>query len=198
MIAKIDTPIVYGTLGLSDKEEQWLSTAMLGFKQKIQEQFDWPGELIREMPPEFRDLLASTTERETLNDVSCRIWRCVANCPRIVVACDPNHPLARSAKRESPWACHGATAGCIAAVYCLKDEVVWHEALHLLDADECYTVEGGNVIDVGPTCGTANCIMQYDATGSVIDNGPILCCANRQLVQQCLAGGHLEDKNRHQ
>ncbi len=59
--------------------------------------------------------------------------------PKLLVYCRPDSQIANVARRENPSALYGAACGSFAAVYRLDYKVtIWHEALHLLGADDCY------------------------------------------------------------
>jgi hypothetical protein len=102
----------------------------------------------------------------------------------IVTACRNDHPLAQLARKGNPKAVWGATCGRFALVYNLGNPYgVWHEALHLLRAQDCYAAD-----DHGPTCELQNCIMQYAATHETVGDWPFLCAPNCDRVRRFVRG----------
>ncbi len=100
--------------------------------------------------------------------------------PRLIVACAQQHELAAACRENNPQALWGGTIGPLAVSYCLGNRfLAWHEALHLMAADDCYDLPNR-----GPICEQANCIMQYDPTVHTVGPWPWLCRANAIRVRQ--------------
>jgi len=99
------------------------------------------------------------------------LWPLLVFCPR-------NCAVAEAARRSKPLAQWGAATGnSFAAVWQQDKYVVWHEALHLLSAEDCYTED-----DMGPTCEQRNCIMQWVPTEQNVGQWPFLCSANIRRI----------------
>lgn len=93
---------------------------------------------------------------------------------RLIIGCLPFHELAQAAQEECPSAVWGCATGCLALTYRPGiRQIIWHEALHLLGAKDCYDLP-----DQGPTCGQDNCIMQYEPTDQTVGDWPWLCDEN--------------------
>lgn len=102
--------------------------------------------------------------------------------PKLLVYCRPDSQIANAARRENPSALYGATCGSFAAVYRLDYKVtIWHEALHLLGADDCY--EQDNPRKKKPQCKLDGCIMEWNPPESTCENWPFLCDKNICLLQ---------------
>lgn len=118
--------------------------------------------------------------------------------PKLVVCCDAQSQLAMKAKETNPNALWGAAPKCgqTAAVYRHEPALVWHEMLHLLCTDDCYTVDAnGNIED--RTCGHDNCIMQYAPTVEVVGDPPFLCDENVQRIRATLEAHYSARQDRH-
>ena len=107
---------------------------------------------------------------------------------KVLVACRPDHEFARGIKQKRPAAAWGVAfvGGPFGVIYNLSNKyLVWHEALHLLGADDCYDQS-----NQGPTCEHTSCIMQYVPTAQTVGEWPFLCTENvgniRSLNQQFL------------
>lgn len=97
----------------------------------------------------------------------------------LLVYCQEDSSLAEAAQQADDLAQHGAASGAVfAAAWAGGNYVVWHEALHLLGATDCYTPQ-----DPGPTCEQANCIMQYAPDQASVGEWPFLCQANVERVR---------------
>ncbi|MBL7185687.1 MAG: hypothetical protein ISS70_05125 [Phycisphaerae bacterium] len=87
--------------------------------------------------------------------------------PSLLVYCHRDSAIARSALREDgagPW---GAECCGFAAVYESGNKfVIWHEALHLLGAHDCY--EEDDPYRRKPDCNCNSCTMQYVPTEDTV------------------------------
>ncbi len=105
--------------------------------------------------------------------------------PQLIIGCPPSHNLACAAKAENSNAHWGGAVGRgpLALTYQPQNQyVVWHEALHLLGAEDCYSLS-----NQGPTCAQANCIMQYAPGESTVGKWPWLCSENIKRVRERVA-----------
>ena len=106
--------------------------------------------------------------------------------PRLVVGCRPDDTLSAAATSIDPHAYWGlAVIKCVALIYRLNNRhIIWHEALHTLDAVDCYSLP-----DQGPTCDQRNCIMQYAPDNCTVGAWPWLCQRNsdriRSFIERC-------------
>ncbi len=99
-----------------------------------------------------------------------------------ILACSHSHILAKWARQNNPEALWGGTIGRLALVYELENPyVVWHEALHLFGASDCYDARRS------PNCSCSNCLMQYEPTRDTVGDWPFLCDNNLRKVQARLA-----------
>ncbi len=101
---------------------------------------------------------------------------------KLLVVCPPDHHLAKLAKKSLPTAVYGAANSFFAAVYHESKQVIWHEILHLLGADDCYQLSKSGDVVQRECRDLPNCIMQYDPEES---NGewPFLCDRNIALLK---------------
>jgi hypothetical protein len=101
--------------------------------------------------------------------------------PKLLVYCSRDSQVAKAALRQKPLAQWGATCSPLAAVYVLDNRVaMWHEALHLLGADDCYIED--NPSQKKSDCNLDGCIMEYAAPESTCENWPFLCDKNIELL----------------
>lgn len=120
-----------------------------------------------------------------------------AGLPRtaLVVVCPGGHALATRAQLQLRRAVWGWRCGQLSLVYETPFDhyILWHETLHLLDAKDCYTVDGstGAVTERGPTCDCEGCVMQYEPTEDSVSEWPFLCMGNVELIRRKF-GGHDE------
>lgn len=107
--------------------------------------------------------------------------------PKLIVFCDSRHRLARKCLDASPNALWGVACGGLAVCYALgNDCAIWHEALHLLGAKDCYEEENPSR-NPGPTCENPECIMQYAPTKGVVDSFLPLCSGNAGRIKSLFA-----------
>lgn len=101
--------------------------------------------------------------------------------PSLLVYCHRDSAIARSALREdgaSPW---GAEWCGFAAVYEPDNKfIIWHEALHLLGAHDCY--EEDDPYRRKPDCNCNSCIMQYVPTEETVGKWS-LCDKNVKMLK---------------
>jgi len=95
----------------------------------------------------------------------------------ILVYCRPDSYIAKAIKKNVPLAQWGYTQpSFISAVYNQNNKyILWHEALHLFGALECYDNNNPNH---GTTCELPNCLMQYAPTKETVKKWPFLCKKN--------------------
>jgi hypothetical protein len=96
----------------------------------------------------------------------------------LLVYCKPDSALAQAcltAERIAKW---GLTwPGFLAVVYGPRERhLIWHEALHLWNVDECYDKDN---LDTPPRCGVKSCAMGYVPGDTLCDN--TLCDLKRFL-----------------
>jgi len=109
----------------------------------------------------------------------------------LLILCPPESTIAQLARKRERTACWGASFGdrdecsCywLSLVYHLNDKhTIWHEALHLLGADDCYDKETKE-----RTCELPNCIMQFEDPKQGYGQGLPLCQANIERVKKHIA-----------
>ncbi len=108
--------------------------------------------------------------------------RKVSEFAPLVVCCRRDSSLAQAARAERPMARWGySTPPVISAVYKPGNKyILWHEALHLWGADDCYLLANPNA---GPQCSLPRCIMQYAPTKETVRPWPFLCQENVELIR---------------
>jgi hypothetical protein len=108
----------------------------------------------------------------------------------LVVTSSQDHPLRDFCleinKVAESGCCHIGLPQC--NVYQPDDAyTLWHEIYHLFGAEDCYTVgPDGEIADEGPTCGEADCIMQYGVKSQLDGKRPHLCSENVELIKSWL------------
>ncbi len=101
---------------------------------------------------------------------------------KLLVYCSPHGHIAVAAQRKNPDARWGGTCGPLAAVYKPNDKNgVFHEALHLLGADECYRED--DPYQKKPDCNRDGCIMEYEPTENTCEDWPFLCDKNVRIIR---------------
>lgn len=175
--------LLYGSLGLSPVEAERFSRAMKEFPVLLAKP---PLEVtvpIRQMEPELlQDVQRCLGQKPTLADrcadLTYWLYSTYKRLPMVILACPKDHKLAKLARNKNGLAEWGATLGLLALVYSLDNPyVVWHEAMHLLGAEDCYDDAGRH------TCPRGNCLMQYEPCKQTVKDWPFLCDANIQLVR---------------
>lgn len=103
---------------------------------------------------------------------------------RLLIYCSPSSAVAQVAQAENPNACWGASLrGFFSAVYDLGNKpILWHETLHLLNAEDCYDDRNPSV-PTGCELGD-RCIMQWAPTSRTINEWPFLCTRNVKLIHK--------------
>ena len=122
----------------------------------------------------FPDMSARTTEA-ILNQEEA-----VAPLPGLIVYCPEDSAPAQAGRDGEPTAEWGVACGRLAAVW--KPDhpgLVWHEALHLLGAEDCYC----RGCLASPTCERSNCVMQFVPPANVGSGPPFLCHKNIALIR---------------
>ncbi len=179
-----DAILLYGAVGLSGADSDSFRQAMIAL----------PGMLA--LPPVGATVPAQELGREQLDAVLAALgntgpiqernaamfrWL-VDTCPRIpqvILACPDDHDLAQSTRANNPQAIWGGALGPLALVYRPENKfLVWHEAMHLLGAQDCYDNAGRR------TCLLDNCLMQYVPCKHTVEDWPFLCDANVQRVRE--------------
>jgi hypothetical protein len=106
---------------------------------------------------------------------------------RLFVFCSRDAAVARTARKENPMAewgaarmLHFAIAWKVGSTFTL-----WHEAMHVLGADDCYD-------DIGrSTCKEPHCLMQY-ALNEADCAGELVLCKSAVRLVSFNFGGPLE------
>lgn len=99
----------------------------------------------------------------------------------VLIYCDPYSPIAKSIKQKQPRAEWGLYHEQISTVYRKGNKyILWHEALHLFDVDDCYDINNRN----GPLkCELENCLMRYAPQQGKVARWPFLCKENIKLLK---------------
>ena len=106
---------------------------------------------------------------------------------KLLVYCSPDSHIAVAARRKAPHAIWGAKCSFLAAVYSLNNKIaVFHEALHLLGADDCYIEDKPS--QKKPDCNFEHCIMYYEPLEEWCENWPFICDKNIDLIQRHTRG----------
>jgi len=101
---------------------------------------------------------------------------------KLLVYCSPYSKIALAAQRKAPHAKWGATCAFLAAVYSLNNKIaIFHEALHLLGADDCYIDD--KPYQKKPDCNFEHCIMDYNPPEQWCENWPFICDKNIDLIR---------------
>jgi hypothetical protein len=96
----------------------------------------------------------------------------------VFVFCERDDPIAKAARKENPLADWGAAREDDYALAWTPDNkfLIWHEAMHLLFAKDCYDSAGKT------TCEEPLCIMQYVPCDQNCGGDLRLCRANVQRL----------------
>ncbi|MCK4292909.1 MAG: hypothetical protein KAY65_06915 [Planctomycetes bacterium] len=101
---------------------------------------------------------------------------------KLLVYCSPDSHIAVAAQRKAPHAKRGATCAFLAAVYSLNSKsTIFHEALHLLGADDCYIED--KPCQKKPDCNFERCIMDYNPAEQWCENWPFICERNIEQLK---------------
>lgn len=131
---------------------------------------------VRNQPNEF--------ERGTLDIVNV-----LPKTTHLLFYCTPDSEIAKAARSFSNNAIWGIcqpyclTCNSFAVVYKLGNKfIIWHEALHLLGADDCY--DENNLYQKNPDCDFPDGIMQYAPTQKNVRDWPFLCNKNVNMIRK--------------
>lgn len=104
---------------------------------------------------------------------------------RLLIYCNTKSHIAKAAiKQTDRLAKWGLCANDIGALYEHENKhILWHEALHLFGADDCYD---SNNPFAGTTCELDKCIMQYAPREGRVRKWPFICKKNVKKIQDCL------------
>lgn len=100
----------------------------------------------------------------------------------LLIYCGDNSELSEAAKKENTSAKWGLMNECysVSTVYKPGNKyILWHEALHLFDVDDCHK----GPLEPGPTCGHYGCLMQYIPTKDSVCSWPFLCKKNIEQLR---------------
>lgn len=102
------------------------------------------------------------------------------NGRKLFVFCSLDHEVAMAIRQENVMAeWGGARLGHFAVVWELGNPfVLWHEAMHLLYATDCYDKTGRN------TCGEPRCLMQWEPCEANCTGSLVLCEANQMRIAE--------------
>lgn len=180
--------LVYGAVGLSPAEERLFHAAMEALPGLLRTVVSEASLSVRAAPDDLLDAVLKVLARDKLLEhKNCALadflTETLGRAPRVLLACPDDHELAVAAMRNNPAAVWGGCLKPLGLTYCPDNKyVMWHEALHLFGATDCYALP-----DRGPTCEQPNCIMQYEPHASTVGEWPCLCNGNRKLVRDWLA-----------
>jgi hypothetical protein len=99
----------------------------------------------------------------------------------LFVLCSRSEEAARAIRSENPMAEWGGARRGVFAVVWEPDNryLLWHEAMHLLHAADCYDLSTGQ-----STCDQPHCLMQWEPSESNCGGSLVLCAANVNRVAQ--------------
>lgn len=110
----------------------------------------------------------------------------------LIIHCGHDCASAQSARKHCPSAVWGiAWPGKIALVYpplSLLDpsQIIWHETLHLLGAEDCYDLRNG----FQQSCELSGCVMQYEPTIASVCEWPYICGSNQSRIRGTVESVH--------
>jgi len=102
----------------------------------------------------------------------------------LLVYCSVTSEIAKVCRRAHPSHLWGsAWYPFVSVVYRPNNKyLLWHEALHLFHAHDCYSEDAPN----GPTtCELPDCIMQYAPSEETVGEWPFLCQKNTEAIRRC-------------
>jgi hypothetical protein len=183
-VAEREQPFIRESL--SRFQQQYLRSKELGLNVEVKELPKYIGDMVNEKlntsEPEiwFRisGIVLLRNERST--------EKVFSGSDLLLICANPLSEIACLCKKESSHLEYGAMFPGIniaVAYYFENPYILWHEAFHLLGAEDCYGTDAGIVTDRGPTCGKSNCIMQYAITDNKIGDWPFLCEENMERVK---------------
>jgi hypothetical protein len=93
---------------------------------------------------------------------------------QVFLFCDYDYPAARTARKDQQMAKLGAAWPGVWALAWTPDNkyLLWHEAMHLLNAMDCYDEDGKT------NCGERRCLMQYVPCEKNCESDLYLCSSN--------------------
>ncbi len=103
-----------------------------------------------------------------------------------MVHCDPDHLLAMAAQRRMAHAVWGLSiSGSLSLFYGNENKhALWHEALHLLGAQDHY-----DLTNFKGTCELPSCIMRYAPDDASIKGRPFFCEKTTAILRKTFGTG---------
>jgi hypothetical protein len=101
----------------------------------------------------------------------------------LIVNCEPDHALAKDCRRRLPHAHWGISfSGVLSVVYAPQNpSAVWHEALHLLGAQDHYDLK-----TLAATCELPTCIMRYAPEEGSTPSKEFLCGRTKAVLSKLI------------
>ncbi len=103
--------------------------------------------------------------------------------PVLAVYCPDDFAISTNAREAVPAAAWGVSdQSTFAVTYEANNrQLLWHELLHTIGADDCYVIVDGVPIRM-PECDCSQCLMWYIPNETNCGASPQLCSPNIQLV----------------
>lgn len=189
----------YCCLDLDAQHEQFLRESMDELSRYMTQQLIGVAHTFEELPRTQMGTISQAFDScSSFGGILVAFVKHRTSISRLLVLCSPLSKITGLVKAHCPSCVWGATQSDIGLALAYPPDgdpyakyTIWHEALHLLGAEDCYRLP-----DEGPTCGLPNCIMQYAHPAHGYGQGLPLCRANIELVKKRVAEmqqGHSSD-----
>ena len=180
--------ICWYCLDVSVSDEAFLEDTLTGLSAALRRPPIEVAVTCEKLPASLAPTVASELRQEgSFHDMSVGVAETFADfagtprrLPGLIVYCSEDSAVAQAGQDGESAAEWGVACGRLAAVW--KPDhpgLVWHEALHLLGAQDCYC----RGCFVSPTCEQPRCIMQFVPPADVAGERPFLCHKNIALLR---------------
>ena len=129
--------------------------------------------VIEPLPEDLEEILVPHLRAPDIEGCVRAIQEAGAGQPfGVSIYCDPRQPAACAARERLAHAQWGLSMkGIFSLTYCAGNKwILWHETLHLLGAQDHYSLK-----EFETTCELPTCIMQYAPSELTVGERPCLC-----------------------
>lgn len=169
-------PIFFHALNSTTEDNHFVSHSIAELKSVVLTEAPGVELHLSRLPLDLAAHILPSLHATHLNGAVDAVRRCAAisdiGAFGLYVYCPSDAPIAKAARKRLPRAAWGISiSGVLSLSYGGHNKhILWHEALHLLGAQDHYTLGREGV-----TCELPQCLMQYAPDARTVGAGPMLC-----------------------
>ncbi|MGC1273996.1 MAG: hypothetical protein WBC44_09835 [Planctomycetaceae bacterium] len=170
-------PVVIDWCALETSEREFVGRSLSELHERLAVQYpEFPRVELRELSDVDRERVGGYLARKIVG--TSELAHDPFDSRKLFVFCSASHEVAHAIRQENPMAQWGGAQQGEWAVAWEKDNpfVIWHEAMHVLFAEDCYDASGCT------TCREPHCLMQYEPTAENCAGTMVLCETNVSRV----------------